>query len=262
MALNPPACLKGKVAPLLARATEADNGGETSITSQSSVDDDGWWSIPLPRHPILTRTHHCAYNLSAGTAQFAKLAFYCRFAAADVGIKSMATLSASDQAEAGNFLGTLIEQIERDRATYGILKEEESADLELVQKYALSLFSAADKSDRSGAASKDTIKAYQAAGVFLDVVRQLNEASPAKLTNIAVYAKKRAVSIFTDLKNGRQPTPPEGSGSGKLFANASGLTTSSAPTRQPMLLAAAWRQASPTHVSYHRRRACRDGPGC
>jgi hypothetical protein len=140
---------------------------------------------------------------------YTKLAFYCRFAAAQQGVKAMDGLNAAEGAEAGAFLGALIGRIESDRGAFGIVKEEEAADLKMVEHQALRLFSAADKSDRGGQAGRDTIRAFSGAAAFMDAVRALDAGHP-NLANMSIYAKKRAMAIFGDIKAGRQPAPPEG----------------------------------------------------
>lgn len=166
--------------------------------------------------PFIARAQECE---AGGSPQFLKLALYCRFAAVDAGIKLLPTLSPEEAGVAGGFLTDLMAQIEDGKARCGVTNIPDPDDVAMVEKYALSIFAAADKDDRAGAAGKETIKKYQAASSIIDVVRQLGFGSE-KVAQIAIYAKKRALDIFTALKAGQRPAPPDGAGDAFMDVDA------------------------------------------
>jgi hypothetical protein len=157
-------------------------------------------------------------------------------------VKALERVPPADKAQAGAFLGDLLTRIEQDRAAHGIRREEEAADLAMVEKFALTMFAMADRADRAGMANKDTVRNYMAAGPFFDAVRALSQggagAAPnPKLEELSKYAKVRSMSILKDLKAGKTPAPPEGQGacpSRRVGKSRQGRRTPHSPLTRPI----------------------------
>jgi vacuolar protein sorting-associated protein VTA1 len=122
----------------------------------------------------------------------------------------LGSLPASEKASAEAFLGALFEVVEASKQRYGILKEEEDADLAFMIEYGLSVFKKADDEDRAGAASKETAVRFVSAANVLDVPRILDLNDP-KLDSMIKYAKGRAGEIVKAVNEGRPIPAPQGS---------------------------------------------------
>lgn len=143
----------------------------------------------------------------------AKIAYYCRFAAVDQGIRLVGSAPPAQQAAANAFLEQLFGRVEADKAALGIRAENEAADLAGVRNFALRVFKTADDADRAGLGSADTARSFVAVGNLLDVVRSLSGAgADPKLGEISKYAKGRSVEILKAVKEGRPAPPPPDNG--------------------------------------------------
>lgn len=143
----------------------------------------------------------------------AKIAYYCRFAAVDQGIRLIGSATPVQQQAANSFLEQLLNRVESDKAALGIKAEDESSDLSAVRNFALRVFKTADDADRSGLGNADTARSFVAVGNLLDVVRNLSgAAAEAKLGEISKYAKGRSVEILKAVKEGRTAPPPADNG--------------------------------------------------
>ena len=155
-----------------------------------------------------------AEELDAAAAwdrSLAKIAYYCRFAAVDMGIKAIGAVPPAQQAAANAFLGDLLGRVEGDKAALGVTADSMQSDLLQVRNFALKVFKSADDSDRAGLGSADTARSMVAVGNLLDVVRMLGTAEP-KMSEIAKYAKGRSVEILKAIKEGRPIPAPQGDG--------------------------------------------------
>lgn len=133
------------------------------------------------------------------------VAYYCRQYAVQQGIPL-----SSKSAEAKMCLGSLLEDLEGEKAAMDNFSREEAAFL--CRKFATSIFDRADGEDRMGMASKTTAKTFYAAANFLDILQQFyndgdDSVERADDRKRIIYAKWKATEILKALKEGREPTP-------------------------------------------------------
>lgn len=159
---------------------------------------------------------------SAFNADFAKIAYYCRTAAAEEGMGLLSAIPASQKAAATAYLTGLLGRLEEDRAAYSITKDQEPTDMLIVQRYALTFFKKADEADRYQCATLETVSQYKNAAEVMSVMRKLNYADAPTNSRIK-YAKSRAAEIFKALKNRVQPGPPPGTDDSEMMAGLDAL---------------------------------------
>lgn len=152
----------------------------------------------------------------AGKPELLKMAYYCRFAAAEKGLEAMGSLGPADRAAAQAYLGELLGRLEADRVRLGIDSGDKERDLGNLVTFALTVFKRADDVDRAGAADKNTALAFFTAANYMDVGRTLGFRDE-KLDQMSKYAKVRTSELRAAFKEGRAPVPPAGAGDGTGF---------------------------------------------
>lgn len=151
-------------------------------------------------------------NVSSIDPGIRRFAYYLRKAAAEIGIQYCRNPAAKDKQAVSEFLGDLITKIETERATLGITQEQEAADIQYMEKIAISLFSRANGDDRNSSVTKESIINYRDAATYLECVRiSAPNTTQTKYDDMAKFAKFRASVILKNLKAGTPHTPPEGS---------------------------------------------------
>jgi hypothetical protein len=105
------------------------------------------------------------------------------------------------------FLTRLMDKLEKDKSALGTRLGD--GDQEYVKNFAYKVFKSADDQDRSGKATKRTAKEFLEASVFFEIFGQF-EPLPKEMDDLRKYAKWRAVTIGTAIKNGEPVPPPAG----------------------------------------------------
>eukprot|EP00803_Ostreobium_quekettii_P008779 evm.model.scf_2097.3 EVM.evm.TU.scf_2097.3 scf_2097:20497-25081(-) len=106
--------------------------------------------------------------------------------------------------EADQLLGKVLTHLEKDKPFINLDQE---ADAEYCEKFALGVFRNAERKDRAGQATRDTAKAYYAASIFLEIVKQFGELTE-ELEQYRRYAIFRATEIKKSLDRGEDAAPP------------------------------------------------------
>mmetsp|Transcript_20813 Transcript_20813/g.26945 ORF Transcript_20813/g.26945 Transcript_20813/m.26945 type:complete len:302 (+) Transcript_20813:27-932(+) len=134
------------------------------------------------------------------------VAYYCRQYAMELGIESRE--NAKDPETVSQFLLELIETLETAKSKMKVSRVEGE---QMVYKLAIDIFSRADAEDRAGKASKSTARAFYAASVFMDTLKQFGNRGE-DIDEKCRYAKWKAAEILKAFKEGRtpQPGPPGG----------------------------------------------------
>lgn len=184
------------------------------VACNCSCAGETWDHACVVPAPAFTWLHAEPSTFAVATnPELGKIAYFCRFAAADIGVKELAVLNGAEEAAANDFLVQILNKLESDRVSYHIEKASEDSDIALVTTYALTVFKRADDIDRAGAADKDTARAFAAAANFMDVARQLGPPE-AQLDKMSKYAKARAATILSAVNEGRVVEPPPGADDG------------------------------------------------
>jgi len=106
--------------------------------------------------------------------------------------------------ESKGYLTRLMDKLEKEKTVLGARLGD--GDQEYVKNFAYKVFKTADDQDRAGQATKRTAKEFLEASVFFEIYGQF-EPLPKEMEDLKRYAKWKAVSIGTALKNGETPTP-------------------------------------------------------
>lgn len=96
----------------------------------------------------------------------------------------------------------LLERLERDKASAGLGGD----DAGHVRRFAEGIFERADRADRADRATGATAKAFYAASVFLDVLREFGELDGETAAKQR-YAAFKAADINAAIKRGEKPRP-------------------------------------------------------
>eukprot|EP00941_MAST-03F_sp_MAST-3F-sp1_P005979 g5979.t1 len=175
---------------------------------------------PLPRSlkkikPFLARARELDKKAAkGGTSEAELVAFYCRKHAAELAANVFRDSGGQD-ADAGAFLGALLDQIEGMRPSLPKHTEEEA--FKVVSNFAAKIFKKADDVDRSASAStpkkvwKSTAQMFYFAGNFGSVLKQFGTV-PDDVKTMTKYAMFKASDITKALKRGDTPVsgPPGG----------------------------------------------------
>eukprot|EP00698_Gefionella_okellyi_P018850 TRINITY_DN569_c0_g1_i1.p1 TRINITY_DN569_c0_g1~~TRINITY_DN569_c0_g1_i1.p1 ORF type:complete len:264 (-),score=57.85 TRINITY_DN569_c0_g1_i1:135-926(-) len=177
------------------------------------------------------------------------VSYHCKTYAVEQGLKIR------DKADSGaaKLLMTMMDQMEREKASLGDQVGEVARTY--LEGFALQVFKRADDQDRAGQADKATARAFVAASVFIEILRQFGEI-PSDFVEKRKYALFKATDIMNALKRGERPKagPPMGDGSNIPFAEGygeSGYVDSYeplAPTSQPPQLPPAPTAAAKTYA--------------
>ncbi|CAD7702683.1 unnamed protein product [Ostreobium quekettii] len=128
-----------------------------------------------------------------------KVAYYCRLYAVDQGIRIEERAPEADQ-----LLGKVLSHLESDKPYINL---DQDGDAEYCEKFALGVFRNAERKDRAGQATRDTAKAYYAASIFIEIVKQFGELTD-ELEQYRRYAIFRATEIKKSLDRGENVAPP------------------------------------------------------
>ena len=126
------------------------------------------------------------------------IAYYCRFYAAMVAMRSRKTKE--DEAVASE----LISWCEKHKAAVASLSKDEARAR--MEQFALAVFDSADAEDRAGPITARTAAAFFAAVVFMDACNQFGELA-LDVQQKLKYAAWKATEINRALKEGRTPKP-------------------------------------------------------
>ncbi|KAK4523463.1 hypothetical protein GAYE_PCTG60G1359 [Galdieria yellowstonensis] len=127
------------------------------------------------------------------------VAYACRFYACELGLK----LRDKKDPEAAKFMKGLIEKCEQDKEKLGdtsLLKQH-------VEEFAWKVFFRADTEDRSGNATRTTVRTFYAALCFLEVLNSLQEEPSEDIKQKIKYCKFKVADISRCLREGIRPVP-------------------------------------------------------
>ena len=151
-----------------------------------------------------------------------RVAYYCRMYAVEEGLKLPVRSK-----EVDTLLASIMDKLERDKARLGELNAED--DKLSLEGFALKIFARAAKVDNAGAADLNTCKAFYAASVFLEILRQFGEIDE-DLSSKQRYAAWKAADIRKAIREGRKPTP--GPSASEETAEKEDLPTPPSPASQ------------------------------
>ena len=135
--------------------------------------------------------------------------YYCRY----VFVKRGMALE-MNAPEAKRVLESVMGKMEKQKAS---LPEDKAKRREIIIALALRVFESADNEDREGLANKATAKKYRAAVNIMEAANSLG-APDEKIQEMQKYAQWKFVDILKALKEGRKPTPGNGTEEDELAA--------------------------------------------
>lgn len=141
------------------------------------------------------------------------VAYFCRNYAVSKGM-DIRKVDSVNQKEITDYLMMLMTKLESDKAALG---NDSSMEVgrRVCENFAQFVFSKADDEDRARRADKNTAQTFYAASSFFDVLEQFGELDE-ECQERRKYSKWKAADIIKAIKEGRTPTPGDGTESNNI----------------------------------------------